>query len=78
MMGSPSVINEAQLDQDLDLIGDLCDDDLDGDLVENGVDNCPAVSNELHKTLIETVREISVTLISTATGSLSLRLRATR
>ena len=25
--------------------GDLCDSDIDGDGVDNGVDNCPYVSN---------------------------------
>ena len=37
--------NADQTDTDGDEIGDVCDDDLDGDLVINDVDNCPEVVN---------------------------------
>ena len=39
--------NPLQLNKDEDAFGDLCDADLDGDLVDNVVDNCPEVHNLL-------------------------------
>jgi hypothetical protein len=36
-----STPNPGQEDFDNDFIGDVCDDDWDGDGVDNGVDNCP-------------------------------------
>ena len=37
--------NFAQLDSDGDGSGDQCDDDLDGDSILNGIDNCPNIPN---------------------------------
>ncbi len=37
--------NEPMADTDEDGLGDVCDPDIDGDLVLNGVDNCPFVPN---------------------------------
>ncbi|MGD8177173.1 thrombospondin type 3 repeat-containing protein [Marinimicrobium sp. ARAG 43.8] len=34
-----------QLDTDGDDVGDVCDDDLDGDGVQNDLDNCPMQPN---------------------------------
>jgi hypothetical protein len=36
---------DEQCDLDIDGIGDACDPDIDGDTVDNGLDNCPWVSN---------------------------------
>ncbi|MEE2758041.1 MAG: thrombospondin type 3 repeat-containing protein [Myxococcota bacterium] len=41
----PSIPDPAQDDADGDGIGDRCDDDIDGDLVNNDDDNCPFLSN---------------------------------
>ncbi len=35
-----------QLDTDQDGLGNGCDDDLDGDTIENSNDNCPLVANK--------------------------------
>ena len=37
--------NADQLDTDVDGLGNVCDDDLDGDGITNSRDNCPLVSN---------------------------------
>ena len=37
----PSIVNLSQLDTDGDLIGNACDDDVDGDGVENNLDLFP-------------------------------------
>ena len=37
----PAIVNLSQLDTDGDLIGNACDDDVDGDGVENGLDLFP-------------------------------------
>ena len=34
-----------QLDTDGDAVGDLCDDDDDGDGMSDGADNCPLIAN---------------------------------
>lgn len=39
------VFNPDQADLDGDLIGDVCDPDLDGDEIQDVFDNCPALSN---------------------------------
>ncbi|MDD3481105.1 MAG: thrombospondin type 3 repeat-containing protein [Patescibacteria group bacterium] len=41
----PFIPNEDQADQDLDDIGDVCDDDIDGDGVLNDDDNCVTTPN---------------------------------
>ena len=41
----PDIQNADQKDQDGDTIGDLCDDDIDGDTKNNEEDNCPYTSN---------------------------------
>ena len=41
----PEIFNADQQDIDGDSIGDECDADIDGDGVENDVDNCPLVYN---------------------------------
>ena len=41
----PSVDNAQQLDTDEDGRGDECDQDLDGDGVDNEEDNCPLIPN---------------------------------
>ena len=41
----PSTPNPDQADFDGDSIGDACDPDVDGDSVENTLDNCPLVAN---------------------------------
>ena len=37
--------NPDQADMDGDRVGDACDNDLDGDFVRNGSDNCPLIAN---------------------------------
>jgi hypothetical protein len=41
----PAISNPDQIDMDGDGTGDLCDNDADGDSVDNGTDNCPALTN---------------------------------
>jgi len=41
----PDDPNPDQIDQDLDGFGNVCDPDLDGDLVGNLMDNCPEIAN---------------------------------
>ena len=41
----PEVSNADQADQDEDGLGDVCDDDVDGDGVPNTEDNCETVAN---------------------------------
>ena len=41
-----NVKNTDQSNLDGDEFGDLCDDDIDGDAVKNGSDNCPATPND--------------------------------
>lgn len=41
----PDAYNPDQVDQDLDGLGNVCDQDLDGDGVANTYDNCPDVEN---------------------------------
>jgi len=41
----PAVANSDQSDQDMDMIGDVCDTDNDNDGVLDAVDNCPLVYN---------------------------------
>jgi hypothetical protein len=43
-VGSSGPLNE-QCDLDLDGIGDACDPDIDGDWVDNDLDNCPFTAN---------------------------------
>jgi len=43
----PSVYNPDQLDLDGDLLGNMCDDDDDGDEISDLFDNCPMVANAL-------------------------------
>ncbi|NIV47984.1 MAG: hypothetical protein GWN46_14860, partial [Gammaproteobacteria bacterium] len=35
--------NPLQEDLDTDMIGDVCDSDIDGDGLDNAVDNCPGI-----------------------------------
>ena len=42
----PETANEDQSDIDGDGIGDVCDDDIDGDGILNDSDNCPETANE--------------------------------
>jgi hypothetical protein len=42
----PETANEDQADMDGDGIGDVCDDDKDGDTILNTNDNCPETANE--------------------------------
>ncbi len=41
----PNTANLGQDDLDGDQLGDLCDDDIDGDSILNEADNCPRFSN---------------------------------
>ncbi|MEK7423301.1 MAG: thrombospondin type 3 repeat-containing protein, partial [Actinomycetota bacterium] len=41
----PAIPNEDQADLDDDGMGDVCDGDDDGDLVDDVVDNCPVAAN---------------------------------
>jgi hypothetical protein len=41
----PLIPNSDQVDQDLDELGNLCDNDLDGDGFINSADNCPDLEN---------------------------------
>lgn len=41
----PLVANGDQVDQDVDGLGNACDDDLDGDGTDNDYDNCPSLAN---------------------------------
>jgi len=41
----PTIANEDQEDYDLDGLGNVCDDDIDGDTVPNATDNCVYISN---------------------------------
>ena len=40
-----AISNQNQLNLDQDAFGDICDDDDDGDEVDDNNDNCPRVSN---------------------------------
>ena len=42
-----AVNNPLQLNKDSDSFGDLCDLDIDGDEVDNNIDNCPEIHNLL-------------------------------
>ena len=41
----PDVANADQSDEDNDGIGDVCDNDIDGDQVPDDIDNCPTIAN---------------------------------
>lgn len=43
----PDAANADQTDSDLDGSGDVCDEDIDGDGVENGSDPCPYIAGQL-------------------------------
>ena len=48
----PDVSNAEQQDMDSDGIGDVCDNDIDGDSILNETDNCPTNN----QTLINLIR----------------------
>ncbi|MBI2340886.1 MAG: SBBP repeat-containing protein [Deltaproteobacteria bacterium] len=49
----PDDFNSDQNDQDIDGLGDLCDNDVDGDDVLNDADNCPDLANPTQADLDE-------------------------
>ena len=49
-----AIPNNNQADWDYDRVGDVCDPDLDGDSVDNGVDNCPKRYNPAQADTTET------------------------